>query len=420
MQINIKKINNFISLLSLSLLCLVPIFLITGPFLSDLSIVLLGLMYLIYVIINNDYKDFKNKYIFLFFIWNIYLIFLSLTSLDVFLSLESSLFYFRFIIFVLAVNLLLNIYKENLTNIFILILSITIFFVNVDAIIQYFFGTNFLGFKFNGGYRLTGLFDDEEILGSYIIRLLPLLTALFFFNKKYNYNKSFLLNFLILISGFTIMLTGERTALILFIIFYIFYLIVNYNLRIINFLFFIFITPLGLIFILRSENIFYRIYAYTLEQINFNFENINNFSFYIFSKEHHITYQVAINIFKDNYLFGIGPKMFRVVCDFDKYFIENACRTHPHNTYIQLLVETGLIGTLPIIFIFFFVVFFLIKSSFFSVFTRNKTNLSLLFLVFSIFINLLIIAPSGNFFNNWLSVIYYLPIGFLIYELRRK
>ena len=124
-----------------------------------------------------------NTY-FYFFIWNIYLIFLSLTSLDVFLSLESSLFYFRFIIFVLAVNLLLNIYKENLTNIFILILSITIFFVNVDAIIQYFFGTNFLGFKFNGGYRLTGLFDDEEILGSYIIRLLPLLTALFFLIKN--------------------------------------------------------------------------------------------------------------------------------------------------------------------------------------------------------------------------------------------
>ena len=26
-----------------------------------------------------------------------------------------------------------------------------------------------------------------------------------------------------------------------------------------------------------------------------------------------------------------------------------------------------------------------------------------------------LIVPSGNFFNNWLSIIYYLPVGFILY-----
>ena len=30
------------------------------------------------------------------------------------------------------------------------------------------------------------------------------------------------------------------------------------------------------------------------------------------------------------------------------------------------------------------------------------------------------LAPTGNFFNNWLSIIYFLPLGFIIYFLIKK
>ena len=33
----------------------------------------------------------------------------------------------------------------------------------------------------------------------------------------------------------------------------------------------------------------------------------------------------------------------------------------------------------------------------------------------AVFITLLPLIPSGNFFNNWLSVIYFLPVGFIFY-----
>ena len=44
----------------------------------------------------------------------------------------------------------------------------------------------------------------------------------------------------------------------------------------------------------------------------------------------------------------------------------------------------------------------------------NETSI----LVALVIINLWPLAPTGNFFNNWLSILYYLPVGFLIYNLK--
>ena len=41
-------------------------------------------------------------------------------------------------------------------------------------------------------------------------------------------------------------------------------------------------------------------------------------------------------------------------------------------------------------------------------------------LIVGILISLWPFSPSGNFFNNWLSIIYYLPVGFILYTLRLK
>ena len=127
-------------------------------------------------------------------------------------------------------------------------------------------------------------------------------------------------------------------------------------------------------------------------------------------------------------LFGIGPKMFREVCQNKEYqvFTEedrsiDGCQTHPHHIMLQLLTETGIVGLLPIISVFLITIFLLIKNFFIS-FVSKSVFLSDAKIIFmsTIIFNLWPLIPSGNFFNNYLSILIYFPLGFLIYLVYSK
>ena len=48
----------------------------------------------------------------------------------------------------------------------------------------------------------------------------------------------------------------------------------------------------------------------------------------------------------------------------------------------------------------------------------NKDNISFYFLNIGIIINIFPLIPSGNFFNNWLSLMMFYPLGFWLYMYR--
>ena len=66
----------------------------------------------------------------------------------------------------------------------------------------------------------------------------------------------------------------------------------------------------------------------------------------LFSNIHQGHMNSAYKMFKSNIIFGHGPKLFRELCNNSEYKHEFSCSSHPHNTYIQLLAETGLVGFL--------------------------------------------------------------------------
>jgi len=136
---------------------------------------------------------------------------------------------------------------------------------------------------------------------------------------------------------------------------------------------------------------------------------------YIFSIEHQNHYISAYRMFKDNILTGIGPRMFRHTCGLEKYNIWEGCSTHPHNTYMQLLSETGIFGFIFVFLIFLYLFFYLIKHWILKV-SKNKTIFSdfQLSLLAAILISIWPFVPNGGLFNNWLNIIYFFPVGFYL------
>ena len=90
------------------LFCLIPFFLITGPFLSDLAISVISIIFLIYCFKTNNFSYFKNKYFYFFLLFWLYLIINILIKNFNFDSLGTAIVFIRYGLFVVAVYTLLQ------------------------------------------------------------------------------------------------------------------------------------------------------------------------------------------------------------------------------------------------------------------------------------------------------------------------
>ena len=137
-----------------------------------------------------------------------------------------------------------------------------------------------------------------------------------------------------------------------------------------------------------------------------------------FSWHHQQHYESALRMFADNPLVGIGPKLFRIKCHDEKYNYNTkyGCSTHPHNLYIQLLAETGLIGFIHVFFAFLYICYIFLKQIWHSASGNRSFLISdyKICLFTSLFVSLWPFIPTGSIFNNWLGVIYFMPVGFLL------
>ena len=159
------------------LFSLIPFFLITGPFLSDLSVSLISVIFLIYCIKKKDFSFFKKKIFYLFLIFWGFLILNTLINNFNIDSLKISFFYFRYGVFIIAIVVFLNL-KINFIKYFFYCIFVCFLALIIDGFYQYFFGENILGFKSINKYRVTSFFYDEQILGSYLSRLWPVFFGL--------------------------------------------------------------------------------------------------------------------------------------------------------------------------------------------------------------------------------------------------
>jgi len=406
--------KNFAEFIIYYLIVFLPISLVSGPFLSDLSVSIITIIFIYLSFKKKLYFYYKNIFSKIFGIFFLILLLTSFFSLDPIISFKKTIVYFRFWIFVLAVWYISSKNRKLINH---LIISFTIIFLTliIDGYIQFFFEKNILGWPIQGASRLSSLFKDELILGSYLSRLLPIyfgLLVLTNFDKKiYKY----ILFFIVFVGIETlIFMSGERVAFFFVNASSLMLIVTMKNYK--SFRIFSIITSIILIFLLinfypQSTN---RIFNKTIEQLGFN-DNKNTSQRYIFSMEHQNHYISAIRMFKDNKITGVGPRMFRNKCGEKKYNLFEGCSTHPHNTFIQLLAETGLIGFIFGISIFFITIFFITKHLMYKFF-RNKIiyNDFQLCLLSAMVISIWPFVPTGGIFNNWLNIIYFFPVGLFL------
>ena len=140
----------------------------------------------------------------------------------------------------------------------------------------------------------------------------------------------------------------------------------------------------------------------------------------MFSSVHQSHYNLAFKMFKEKPIFGHGVKMFRHFCSKkENYIDEYACSTHPHNVPMQLLAETGILLTILVYFFYLILLIKIIGLIYERNFKKNyNINYAKVCFLTSILITFFPLAPSGNFFDNWLSLVYYYPIGVYLWYLR--
>ena len=398
-----------------TLLILIPIALVTGPALPDIFLSLIALHFLIISIYNKKWSYYKNPIFIGFILFSLYGVIRSIFSELPFESLTTggTVFYFRYIFFAMGVWYLLDV-NPHLSKCLLNISFLCIVVLSIDGIYQYFFEFNLIGNKKHSADRLTGFFGDEPIIGRYVAYLSMFTFGLIYQNYKNSKKVHIVLMFLLMVSEILVFLSGERAPLFYLILFTILISIFSASLRLSRAVSLIISSVIVFSFISINPNAKTRIVDLTNSQLK-----QTQIPYLPYSSHHEEHYISALKMLNDKPIFGIGANLFRLKCNHPKYEykkIEGSCSTHPHNFYIQVLAELGIVG-----FVFlmsFFLYLFFINLRQFNLLIRSRIDKLIPFEFFLYPIILFVywwpIIPQMNFYNNWNNVLLMLPLGFLM------
>ena len=391
------------------LFCIIPISIIAGPVVSLLNIIFLSLLCIYLHLKNiNGYEFFKNQYLFLIIILFIYLLFNLIISQDYKLSLARNLGFLRYIFLFIIFNYFF--YKNEKVKEILKFWTIIFLIFLIDVYIEYFFGSNLFGWgakEINGvtqvhADRILSFFKDEPVAGAFMLGFIFLIFGHLMENSK----NTFIAFIFLSISTLAIMLTGERSNLIKVLISIMIFLIlinkIDYKKKILVFL-----------IILGTLSMTLKYSDYIKNRYHYVFQLNSKEKILEFAQEsiYFKIYRSGLSVFKNYPLFGVGNKNYRLVTCEKKYKESNKdyiCQTHPHQIYIEFLAEHGLVGTIIILGIFFYM-FFNILIKIYS--NQNYIQLGAFSFLISHFLPLL---PSGAFFGDFNSTIFWVNFSILI------
>tara|TARA_B100000902_G_scaffold394946_1_gene452391 strand:- start:33662 stop:34876 length:1215 start_codon:yes stop_codon:yes gene_type:complete len=395
-ELNENKKEFFISLLLIS----IPITFIIGSSVINVTIVLIDLYFLYILFKNKDLKFLNNRYFFSLIVLWIYLIINLFFSINFIESLPRSIGFIRFILFAFAINYFF-LKKSRTVQIEILNAWTFIFlFVSIDLIFEFIFGFNFFGFVSPFEGRLGGVFGEELKIGHfYSAFVLVILFNLQNFLRNKSYNDYF---FYTLVVSFLLisLIIGERSNFLkTFLIVFFFILIFdnrNFFKKIVS-VFLLLIALSTLIYTNKDYKV--RFWGAGIKALSNPIESVLN-------SKYGSHYKVAIQVFQNNKLFGVGLKNYRLEVIKNKYVGDPSI--HPHQTHFEIISELGLIGYIFFISVFFFILLQSLKS-----YLSEKDNLKLCGILF-IIISLAPLLPSGSFFTTYGAALFWFNFSFIL------
>ncbi len=435
--------KTYITNFSFFLILILPFFLITGPAIPDITISLTGLFFLCFLVFGNQFSEiYNNKWVLFSLIFWLFILFISLFSENKYLAYRDAVIFIRILFIPLFIYfwILNDEYKIKLIT---LVVCCAVIFVCLDTIYQFTnydpsigFGKDIFGYKpeleFYG--RLSGPFKDL-IPGAYVSKF-SLIGLVFIILHFKNIKIQMILSVTYLtLSGFVTYISGERMAFATFIL-GLSLLVIFFNKRRLTFLVSMVFIILSIFLINKIHPIYndYKIIESSPYHLGLKIEKIytcdnnkeckkiinvqpsfikvlQNFDDSAYGQ----IYSLAMQMWKDHPYQGIGLNNFTYLCNNDqryKNLIQNYnCVTHPHNFYLQWLVETGIFG---------FFLFLLYVYLIFNFVYKNISSSIGIIAIATLAILFWPLMSTGSLLKNWMGVSTFFIIGICLSLVRIK
>ena len=420
--------NNFFNIL----LGLVPISFIAGNMLININIILITLSSLIFFkkdLFKINYF-FLDKLLFIFFflilitgaINDFYFYSIKLAWKGYYTTILKSLFFLKYILLYIALRYLIEKNILNLKLFFVTCFFGTLF-VSFDIIYQSINGVDIFGFT---GIKnnLSGPFGEELIAGGYIQRfsifsffLIPL-----FYQQNFNKYLKYLIPILFIIFFITIILSGNRMPLLLFLFAGSLIIIFNKQTRKFFLPTLIVATIIFYIFINFNSKVYENFRAF--------YDQISKMTVIVLDKDlknnYVPPYLRQFLTFYDTWLMhkyiGGGIKNFRYYCHERPNIDKNSksiCNMHPHNYYLEILTETGIVGFSLIALAFLIIIHLTLIKKYFLTSALNKNKVIVPF-IFLFLVEIFPIKSTGSFFTTGNATYLFIIIGILIGLMRKE
>ena len=352
------------------------------------------------------------SYALLLSIFNVIYNFYFFNSTEDLYILFKTLAYFRFLILYFLIRYLI---EKDIINFktFFISCSLCSLFVCLDLIYQFLVGKDVFGYKPASPRRLSGPFGDELIAGSYLQRFSIFLFFLFPIFSKIK-NKIVInatLFTLVCLITFSIIISGNRMPFLLFIFTLVLIFLFHRNFRkyfVQIFLIFSLISALTY----NTNNEVRTNYRSFIVEVNWVINSIKERKFH-FGNEgwlgHYLQFHAGYKTWEKNKLFGGGIRSFKNNCT--KRVMPYNCGSHPHNYYLEILSEVGLIGLIILSTIFFSLFYRLFIKQ--KILSSGKHYLILPFLILFL-VEIFPIKSSGSFFSTANATYFFLIMAITI------